>query len=237
MLLTALFIIGSLVLGGCAARDTRRPDNTTPAPNQTRTVPAPTRVTPPVTPTPNQTRTAPNPNDVSPNTAPSETRTPGTTNTPGTTGTPGTTNTPGTTGTPRTGTTPRTSDNTTTPGTPRTVRRSTTTGDTGNRSKEIARDIAKEKDIESASCVITGDTALVGLQFDKQYKGDVTDAVKKSVEKRVKEHEPSIKRVAVTADPDVLSRIKTMATDIEKGKPLSGFTTEIEEILRRINPF
>lgn len=213
-LVTTFLVMSILVISGCTARDTRTPD-TTPTPNQTRTVPGPTRVTPPTTPTPSQTRTAPGPTNVTPGTTSSETRTPGTTTRPGT-GTPG---------------------NTTTPGTPNTVRRSTTTGNGENRGKQIANDIAKEKDIQSASCVVTGDTALVGLQFNKQYKGDVTDTIKKSVEKRVKKHEPTIKKVVVTADPDLLSRIKTMATDIEGGKPLSGFTTEIEEILRRINPF
>ena len=117
------------------------------------------------------------------------------------------------------------------------MRRPSTANTVGDKAKDIARDIAKEKNIESASCVVTGDTALVGLQFEEQYKGKVTDAIKKSVEKRVKKIEPSIKNVAVTADPDLLSRIKTMAKDIEGGKPLSGFTKEIDEIIRRINPF
>lgn len=201
ILLTVSLIIGTLVLGGCSSKDMRNPD-TTPTPNQTRTVPSPTRVTPPITPTPSQTRTVPTPTKVTP-----KTQTPGNTN--------------------MSGTTTR----------PNTINKSTTTGETGNRAKQIAKDIAQEKDIQSASCVVTGDTALVGLQFEKQYKGDVTDTIKKSVEKRIKNYEPTIKKVVVTADPDLLSRIKTMATDIGNGKPLSGFTTEIEEIIRRINPF
>ena len=42
----------------------------------------------------------------------------------------------------------------------------------------------------------------MGLQFEEQYKGKVTDAIKVS-RKRVKKIEPSIKKVAVTADPDL----------------------------------
>ncbi len=205
LFLGVILLIGAITLVGCTT--TRR--DTTPEPGQTRTVPRPTRVTPPTTPTPGTTRTVPAPTRVAPRTTPTR---PGTmTPTPGTT-TPGTTTTPDT------------------------VRRSTT-NNAGGRAKEIANEIAKEKNIESASCVVTGNTALVGLQFDEQYKGKVTDAIKKSVEKRVKKIEPSIDEVVVTADPDLLSRIKTMASDIEKGKPLSGFTNEIEEIIRRINPF
>lgn len=200
-----------------ACTTNRRP--TTPAPGQTRTLPGPTRVSPPTTPTPGATRTVPAPTRVTPPVTPAEPRTglpaPGTNMSPGTTGTG---NTPGTT-------------------TPGTMRRSSTTSTAGDRAKQISQDVAKEKNIKSATCVVTGDTALVGLQFDEQFKGDVTDSIKKSVDKRVKKIDSSIKRVVVTADPDLLSRIKTVAKDIENGKPLSGFTTEVEEIIRRINPF
>ncbi|HZJ57220.1 MAG TPA: YhcN/YlaJ family sporulation lipoprotein [Clostridia bacterium] len=223
VLLSVLLLISTIALFGCTTN--RRP--ITPAPGQTRTVPGPTRVTPPTTPAPGIQRPVPAPTRVTPRTTnPND---PGTV-TPGTNGI----MTPGGPGTMTPGT-PRT----TTPGptTPGTVRRPSTTNTAGDRAKAIARDVAKEKNIQSASCVVTGDTALVGLQFEKQYKGKVTDAIKKSVDRRVKKLESTIKKVVVTADPDLLSRIKTMAKDIEGGKPLSGFTNEIEEIVRRINPF
>ncbi len=207
VLLSIILIIGAMALAGCTTAD-RRPEDTTPNQNRT-TVPRQTRVTPPTTPTPGTTRTAPNNTRVVPRTTSPRTipDSPGTTDIPGTT--------------------------------PRTVRRSETMGDNTARSKaqRIANAVAKERNIDSASCVITGDTALVGVQFEKQYKGDLTNAIKKSVEKRVRDIEPDIDNVVVTADPDLLSRIKTIASDIENGKPLSGFTEEIEEIIRRINPF
>lgn len=208
ILLSAILLIGVISLAGCTTNDNRQPNNTNPGNNTGQT-----RVTPPTTQNPGNTRTVPAPTRVTPPTTPDQPRT--TTPNSGTTTTP---ENPGTTSTPGT------------------VRRSTN-DTTGTRAKDIANDIAKEKDIKSASCVVTGNTALVGLEFEEQYKGKVTDAIKKSVDKRVKNLEPSINNVVVTADPDILSRIKTMASDIEEGKPLSGFANEIEEIIRRINPF
>lgn len=207
ILLSIILVIGVIALAGCTTAD-RRPDTT---PNQNRTtVPRQTRVTPPTTPTPGTTRTTPNNTRVTPRTTSPRTIS----DNPGTTDIPGTTS-------------------------PRRVRRTETIDNDTARSqaKRIADAIAKERNIDSASCVITGDTALIGVQFEKQYKGELTDAIKKSVEKRVKDIEPDIDNVVVTADPDLLSRIKTIASDIENGKPLSGFTKEIEEIIRRINPF
>ena len=207
VLLSIILVIGVIALAGCTTAD-RRPDTT---PNQNRTtVPRQTRVTPPTTPTPGTTRTTPNNTRVTPRTTSPRTIS----DSPGTKDIPGTTS-------------------------PRRVRRTETIDNDTARSqaKRIADAIAKERNIDSASCVITGDTALIGVQFEKQYKGELTDAIKKSVEKRVKDIEPDIDNVVVTADPDLLSRIKTIASDIENGKPLSGFTKEIEEIIRRINPF
>lgn len=229
---SVVLLIGVLLLSGCSTA--RRP--MTPTPGPTRTVPGPTRVTPPTNPTPGPTRTTPDPMGTFPSETPGPgTTTPGIPNTTGpgtmTPGSPG----PGTTspGTMNPGTTrPRTATPGTTPGT---IRR-TGTGTMGNRAKAIANEVAKDKNIRKASCVITGNTALIGVEFEKQYKGKVTDAIKKSVDRRVKKLEPSIKKVSVTADPDILSRIRSIASDTEKGKPLTGFADEIEEIIRRINP-
>lgn len=105
-----------------------------------------------------------------------------------------------------------------------------------NRAKRLADVAAEQREVESASCLITGDTAMVGLQFNRQYKGDLTDDIKKQVDRKVRDADNRIKRVVVTADPDLVSRIEEMFNDIGKGKPLSGFADEINEMINRINP-
>ncbi|HHY83540.1 MAG TPA: YhcN/YlaJ family sporulation lipoprotein [Clostridiales bacterium] len=109
-------------------------------------------------------------------------------------------------------------------------------GNWQERAERIADAAARQKEVESAACVITGNTAVVGLQFDDQYKGKLTDAIKKKVEERCLDADNRIKRVVVTADPDLVSRLEEMFNDIGKGKPISGFTKEINEIINRINP-
>ena len=104
------------------------------------------------------------------------------------------------------------------------------------RVEDIAERAAELKEIESATCVITGDTALIGVQFDEQYKGGVTDSIKKKVENACKDEDPRIERVIVTADPDIFARIEDMLEDIGKGRPVSGFAEEINELINRIQP-
>ena len=104
------------------------------------------------------------------------------------------------------------------------------------RARRIANKVADIDDIESAACVITGNTAMIGVQFNEQYKGKMTDAIKKKIDQVVKQADTRIDRVAVTTDPDVVSRIRDIFRDIGQGKPVSGFAKEINELLNRIQP-
>jgi len=105
-----------------------------------------------------------------------------------------------------------------------------------DRVRDIAERAAELKEIESATCVITGDTALIGVQFDDQYKGGITNEIKDKVEEACKDEDPQIEQVVVTADPDVVSRIQDMLQDIGEGRPVSGFAEEINELINRIQP-
>jgi YhcN/YlaJ family sporulation lipoprotein len=77
---------------------------------------------------------------------------------------------------------------------------------------------------------------MIGVQFNKQFKGKMTDAIKADVEKKAKQADNRITRVVVTADPDMVSRIKGIFKDIGNGKPISGFTDELNEMMNRITP-
>lgn len=105
-----------------------------------------------------------------------------------------------------------------------------------DRAKKLAEAATKQKEVKSASCLITGDTAMVGLQFNKQYEGELTDTIKEQVDRRVREADNMIDRVIVTADPDIVSRIEEIVQETGKGRPISGFTKELNEMINRINP-
>jgi YhcN/YlaJ family sporulation lipoprotein len=108
--------------------------------------------------------------------------------------------------------------------------------DSQQRAEEIANKVSDLREIESATCLITGNTAMVGVQFNQQYKGDLTDQIKKKVDRTVKDQDDRISRVIVTADPDIVTRIEDIFKQIGEGRPLSGFTKEINELINRIQP-
>jgi YhcN/YlaJ family sporulation lipoprotein len=105
-----------------------------------------------------------------------------------------------------------------------------------SRAKRIAEAAAKVDEVQSAVCVITGNTAMIGIQFNDQYKGKLTDRIKEKVEERARDTDRRINRVVVTAEPDVVSRLEEMFREIGKGRPISGFTDELNEMINRINP-
>ena len=104
------------------------------------------------------------------------------------------------------------------------------------RSKDLAIKISDLNKVNSANVLITGNTALVGIDIPKESNDEDTRQIKKDVENKVKELDKEIDNVVITADADLITRMKNLGTDVESGKPLSGLGNEIEEIMKRITP-
>lgn len=109
-----------------------------------------------------------------------------------------------------------------------------------NNSRELARKIAdRVEDIEGinrAYVLISGDTAIVGVNMDNEAEGQIARDLKDRIERVVKKVDNDIDNVSITADPDLLTRIRNMFEDIDEGNPIEGFANQFEEILRRITP-
>lgn len=105
----------------------------------------------------------------------------------------------------------------------------------GTKAKTIADRVDKDiQEINSASVVISGNQAWVGV--DAYANAQVTAQVKERISTIVKEMEPGVQTVYVTADADTVTRIRNIAGDIVAGKPVAGFMQELTEIAGRITP-
>jgi YhcN/YlaJ family sporulation lipoprotein len=101
--------------------------------------------------------------------------------------------------------------------------------------QRISDEAAKLSEVGRATAVVLGNTALVGVEFDAQYKGDMTTRIKDMVTDRAKQAEPAIQRVAVSADPDVVQRVRAMAESTQ-GNNAADISAEFTEIVNRIMP-
>jgi len=111
--------------------------------------------------------------------------------------------------------------------------------DTNNmwtRANSIAKRVANLNEVNNCSVLLSGNTAIVGVDIKNNIEGRLTNDLKDKIAKTVRNADQSIKNVSITADPDLFTRISNTANDIGTGKPISGFTREFQEILRRINP-
>lgn len=133
--------------------------------------------------------------------------------------------------------TPRT---TPAPTTPAPTRPTPTTPAPATNNREIARWIAavaaKVPGVKSAHVVVTGNTALIGLDIPAGTEAQQTNRIKKEVIDRVKAAEKSITTVSVSTDPDLITRLRRIEQGIAAGRPLSEFAKEITEITRRMAP-
>ncbi|WP_077310389.1 YhcN/YlaJ family sporulation lipoprotein [Terribacillus halophilus] len=80
--------------------------------------------------------------------------------------------------------------------------------------------------------ISTGDTQNTG----DNKNNDVTDEMKKDVEKAVKSVDEDIDNVYVSADPDFLGMAEDYNNKIDEGQPVKGFFLEFGNMLNRVFP-
>lgn len=108
--------------------------------------------------------------------------------------------------------------------------------DLTTRADNIVKEVVKIQGVRSATAVISENTAIVGVTLTNDETGQVTRETEDRIKEVVKETDRDIDRVAVTADPDLFTRVENIARESGRGRPLSGLGREIEEIFRRITP-
>ena len=82
--------------------------------------------------------------------------------------------------------------------------------DARKAAQAMAEAVERLSEVDEASVIALGDTALVGLKFGSEYKGQVDDRMKKMVLARVQTVDKSIQSVAVTSDVKWLQDIQAM---------------------------
>lgn len=118
-------------------------------------------------------------------------------------------------------------------------------GNTAVRSAEDTTDLAlkdhleniaeKVNGVKKAHAVVMGNTAVVGIDVDGDLTRSRVGTIKYTVAEALKK-DPRGKNALVTADMDLSSRIAEIGQHIQKGEPVSGFASELADIVGRIVP-
>lgn len=99
-------------------------------------------------------------------------------------------------------------------------------------SGQIEANVNRISEIEDSRVVVTGTTALVGVEFADAYQGEVTERIREMVAAEVKKADPNIQTVAVTADDDDVDDVFEISDRLRGGEPAESLGTKIEEIVR-----
>ncbi|SFL32165.1 sporulation lipoprotein, YhcN/YlaJ family [Paenibacillus sp. 1_12] len=89
--------------------------------------------------------------------------------------------------------------------------------------------------VESAKCVVFGNIAVVGINLPPDMDRSKVGTIKLSVAEALKKDPYGVDAI-VTADMDLAARIRKVREEIKIGRPISGFTEEMSEIIGRIIP-
>ncbi len=103
------------------------------------------------------------------------------------------------------------------------------------RADKIAREVVRVEGVRKATVVVSDKTAYVGVEMDNRDDSSAK-RVKKDVVNRAMVAVPTLSVVNVTADPDLLTRLRKVSDGVKSGKPVSTFNRELTEISGRITP-
>ncbi|MFZ3173124.1 MAG: YhcN/YlaJ family sporulation lipoprotein [Carboxydocellales bacterium] len=107
--------------------------------------------------------------------------------------------------------------------------------DTNREAQRMATLISKIRDVRSASVVLSGKTAHVGLDVGKA-TGARTSAIKKEAAKIVRREDPRITTAYVATDNPTVAKIRRVSEGVAKGTPLTSFKNDLAQITRKILP-
>lgn len=89
--------------------------------------------------------------------------------------------------------------------------------------------------VERSYSVVVGNAVLIGLDLDNDQQEQGISNIKNRVAEKA-EADTRIVRAYVSSDPDTTARIRELADNVRKGRPVTEYLDEIGEIIQRLTP-
>jgi YhcN/YlaJ family sporulation lipoprotein len=100
---------------------------------------------------------------------------------------------------------------------------------------DIANTVNRIPGVERAAVLLTGKTALVGVDLASNITGSRIDTIKYSV-KEAAERSGNGYHAIVTADIDTVTRVRALVNGMKNGKPVTTLSDEFADIVSRLIP-
>ena len=108
---------------------------------------------------------------------------------------------------------------------------------TSTQNDALQRTIEQIQGVRNATVVISGNTAYVGVTLDTNTTNTAnTTNIKNLVAQQIRTTNRAITTVYVSTDKGFINRLRNVGNGINGGRPISGFTNELNNMVRRITP-
>lgn len=97
--------------------------------------------------------------------------------------------------------------------------------------EQVQDRINQFSEIAESTVVVNGNTALVGLKFDPQYRGELTERIRQMIAGVVMSFDAQVQTVAVTAESEDVETIRELSAKMAEGDE-SALRTEMDKIIR-----
>lgn len=104
------------------------------------------------------------------------------------------------------------------------------------RANRIAEIITNLPEVKKTSVIITGSTALIGLNIVSDLDQDKTRNLKKHIEDKVYSLDLSLRNVGIATSPKIINRMNDIQMSISQGERINGLANELGSIIREITP-
>jgi YhcN/YlaJ family sporulation lipoprotein len=100
----------------------------------------------------------------------------------------------------------------------------------------VVRLVNAMPEVKGSYALVVGNVAMVGVDMRDKLSGDKENELKDRISADTKRQMPELAEVWVTADPDLVTRIRDLAGRIARGEPITGFFEEISNIAKKLQP-
>lgn len=103
------------------------------------------------------------------------------------------------------------------------------------KAERLVQLASRVKNVNDATAIVLGRYAVVGIDVKATLDRPEVGVIKYTVAEALKE-DPQGANALVTADPDIVQRLREMRDDIRNGRPIAGITEELADIVGRLIP-
>jgi YhcN/YlaJ family sporulation lipoprotein len=100
---------------------------------------------------------------------------------------------------------------------------------------QAAKKIVHLPGVKQANVLVMRRNAFVAALVDAKHD-PITKKMKDRIAQQVRKTDPNIHNVYVSTNPEFVNRINRYVTDVQQGRPVSGFFAEFSNMIRNVFP-